>query len=82
MRDSEPTNIPFYTSSSGHLCRPFNHKILSVALLHLRFCLIRGNKYDLNPSAKLGISVRSESLTISSIFATILIAQSYGYIFS
>ena len=29
-RDSEPTNAPFYISSSGHLCRPFNLKILSV----------------------------------------------------
>jgi hypothetical protein len=62
LRDSELTNIPFYISSSGHLCRPFNHKILSVALLRLRFCSIRGNKSDLNLSAKHGISVNSESL--------------------
>ena len=62
LRDSELTKIPFYISSSGHLCRPFNHKILSVALLRLRFCSIRGNKSDLKLSAKLGILVNSESL--------------------
>jgi hypothetical protein len=62
LRDSELTNIPFYISSSGHLCRPFNHKILSVALLRLRLCSIRCNKSDLNLSAKLGISVNSVSL--------------------
>jgi hypothetical protein len=64
LRGSELTNIPFYISSSGHLCRLFNHKILSVALLRLRFCSIRGNKFDLNLSAKLGISVSSEYLTV------------------
>ena len=39
-RDSGPANAPFYISSSGHLCRLFNLKILSVALLRLRFCSI------------------------------------------
>src|ERR1035441_6294658 len=62
VRDSELTNIPFYISSSGHICRPFNHKILDVALLRLRFCSIRNDKSDLNLSVKLGISVNSESL--------------------
>src|ERR1039457_7261936 len=62
VRDSEQTNIPFYISSSGHLCRPFNHKILDVALLCLRFCSIRNDISDPNPSAKPGISVYSKSL--------------------
>ena len=53
LRDSELTNIPFYISSSGHLCRPLNHKILSVALLRLRFCSIGCNKFDQNLSVKL-----------------------------
>jgi hypothetical protein len=62
MRDSELTNIPFYISTSGHICRPLNHKILDVALLRLRFCSIRNDKSDLNLSVKLGISVNSKSL--------------------
>jgi|GEM_PF-5956299 len=62
LRDLELTNIPFYISSSGHLCRPFNRKILSVALLRLRFCSIRNDKPDLNLSVKPGTSVNSKSL--------------------
>jgi len=61
-RDSEQTNIPFYISSSGHICRPFHHKILDVALLRLRVYSIRNDKYDPNPCTKLGISVYSKSL--------------------
>ncbi len=53
-RDSEQTNIPFYISTSDHLCRPFNHKILDVALLRLRFCSIRNDKSGPNPSVKPG----------------------------
>ncbi len=49
-------------SSSGHLCRSFNRKILSVALLRLRFCSIRNDKSVPNLSAKLEISVYSKSL--------------------
>ena len=64
VRDSELTNIPFYISSSGRLCRPFNHKILSVALLRLRFCSIRDDKSNLNLSVKSGTSVNSKSLSI------------------
>ncbi len=62
LRDSEQTNIPFYISSSDHLCRPFNHKILDVALLRLRFCSIRNDKSGPNLSVKPGISASSESL--------------------
>jgi hypothetical protein len=62
-RDSELATIPFYISSSGRLCRPFNHKILSVALLRLRFCSIRDDKSSLNLSVKLGTSANSKSLT-------------------
>ena len=62
LRDSELTNIPFYISSSGRLYHPFNHKILNVALLRLRFCSIRGGKSDLNLSVKLGTSVNPKSL--------------------
>ena len=61
-RDSKLTNMPFYITSSGHLCHPLNRKILSVALLRLRFCSIRGGKFDLNLSVKLGTSVNSKSL--------------------
>ena len=61
-RDSEQTNIPFYISDSDHLCRPFNHKILDVALLRLRFCSIRNDKSGPNLNVKPGISASSESL--------------------
>jgi len=64
LRDSEQTNIPFYLSASGHICRFFKHKILDVALLRLRFCSIRNSKYDPNPCAKLGISAYSKSLIV------------------
>ncbi|MFA7059193.1 MAG: hypothetical protein WC156_00055 [Pedobacter sp.] len=62
LREPEKTNIPFYIPSSGRLCRPFNRKILNVALLRLRFCSIRDDKFDLNPCVKLGTSVYSDSL--------------------
>jgi hypothetical protein len=48
LGDLKLANMPFYISSSGHLCHPFNRNILSVALLRLRFCSIRGGKSDLN----------------------------------
>jgi hypothetical protein len=62
LREPEKTNIPFYITPSGRLCRSFNRKILNVALLRLRFCSIRNDKSDLNPSVKPGISVYSGSL--------------------
>jgi hypothetical protein len=62
VRDSENTDLPFYISFSSHLCRPFNRKILDVVKLRLRFCSIRNDKSDPNPSAKPGISVFSKSL--------------------
>ena len=62
LREPEKTNIPFYITSSGRLCRSFNRKILNVALLRLRFCSIRNGKSNLNPRVKLGISVFSGSL--------------------
>ncbi len=71
IRDSERAHIPFYISSSGRLCRPFNHKILSVALLRLRFCSIRDDKSSLNLSVKPGTSAHSKSL--SRLFCLILL---------
>ncbi len=53
--------MPFSISSSGHLCRSLNHKILDVAQLRLRFCSIRNDKSYQNLSVKFGISVSSES---------------------
>ena len=71
FRDSEQTNIPSYNSSTGHLCRPFNHKILGVALPRLRFCSIRNDKSVLNLSAKPGISVYSKSLKFIALAAAV-----------
>jgi hypothetical protein len=39
LRDAEITNIPFYISSSGHLCHSFNRKILSIAFTTLPILL-------------------------------------------
>ena len=67
FRDLGNTDIPFSISSSGHLCRPFNHKILNLALLGLRFCSIRDDKSNLNLSVKPGTSVFTKSLSGGSV---------------